>query len=150
MGQPKLEWVEDYGFTGGDDTLLPSQYWTAGSDPRCEPEKRLMAAVLEDAVELVVNGPHHGAAERSAAVEEAEDWFASNDRRRPFAFAAICDVLDLDPGQVRQFLLALRARRSHFRRPRLQAGRGRHAVRGLRRASAAQRRRPAEREFAAL
>jgi hypothetical protein len=110
---------------GGDDTLLPSQFWAALADPRTEPEKRLLVAVLEEAIALVVNG---AGSDGSAAVREAERWFASDEHCGPFAFASVCDVLELDAGRVRQALAGWQRRR-RFHRPRLQAGRGRHQVR---------------------
>ena len=115
---------------GTADTLLPAQFWSAIADPRSEPEKRLMVAVLEEAIGLVVNGAARGNGERSALVREAERWMESDDQSAPFAFASICDVLGLDANRVRQALVAWRGRRRVFRRPRLQAGRGRHLVRG--------------------
>jgi hypothetical protein len=113
----------------GADTLLPSQFWAAAADPRTEPEKRLMIAVLEEAIGLVVNGAGESA-ERSAAVHDAERWFASDERRGTFTFATICDVLGLDVGRVRQAVAGWRRRAHVFRRPRVQSGRGRHQVRG--------------------
>lgn len=59
------------------------------------PEEALMVAVLEDAERAL----------RSRDVRarrEAERWFASDDRSHVFAFASICDVLDLDPHRVRR------------------------------------------------
>lgn len=114
---------------GGDDTLLPDQFWSNLADPRTEPEKRLMVAVLEEAVAVVVNSAASGDDERRAAVREAQRWFASDDTSGPFAFATICDVLGLDAGRVRQALRNWPQRQRSFRRPRLQAGRGRHQVR---------------------
>jgi len=127
MAQSGLKRVEhDEASGGGDDTLLPEQFWTELADPRTEPEKRLMVAVLEEAISLVVNGSGvHG---RGAAVREADRWFSSDDHSGPFAFASICDVLGLDVGRVRA-ALAIWQHRRQFRRPRLQAGRGRHQVR---------------------
>ncbi len=113
----------------GNDTVLPAQFWGALADPRTEPEKRLMVAVVEEAIALVVNEPRSGGDERRAAVREAQRWFASDDRSAPFAFATICDVLGLDTGRVRTALAGWQRRQRLFRRPRLQAGRGRHQVR---------------------
>jgi hypothetical protein len=62
-------------------------------------------------------------------VREARRWFASEDRGSPFAFATICDILGLDSSCVRQALAGWSQRHRSFRRPRLQAGRGRHQVR---------------------
>jgi hypothetical protein len=129
MGNPRPKRIEDDDAPGVGDTLLPAQFWAALSDPRSEPEKRLMVAVLEEAIGLVVNGAARTNSERNALAREAERWLESDDHSAPFAFASICDVLGLEASRVRQALVAWRARRRVFRRPRLQAGRGRHLVR---------------------
>jgi hypothetical protein len=128
MSQQFVKPVEHDDAVGGDDTVLPAQFWTLAADPRTEPEKRLMIAVLEEAISLVVNGAG-SSDERASAVRDAERWFASDDHRSPFAFASICDILGLDLGRVREIVRAWQHRRRLFRRPRLQAGRGRHQVR---------------------
>jgi len=110
------------------DVILPEQFFAALADPRAEPEKRLMVAVLEEAIAALLNGLG-GSDERRALAREAEHWFASDDRRAPFAFATLCDVLNLDRGRVRQVLATWIERRRRFARSRLQAGRGRHQVR---------------------
>jgi hypothetical protein len=122
----KLEYDDAPG--GGDDTVLPAQFWAALADPRSEPEKRLMVAVLEEAIALVVNASS-SRNDRRTVVREAQRWFASDDSSSPFAFATICDVLGLEVGRVRQALARWPRRQRTFRRPRLQAGRGRHQVR---------------------
>jgi hypothetical protein len=130
MGQQEPRQVEyDETPAGGDDTMLPAQFWDALADPRSEPEKRLMIAVLEEAMSLLVNDAHGSGEDRRALVLEAERWFASDDRSAPFAFASICDVLGLEIGRVREVLAGWRRRRRVFRRPRFQSGRGRHQVR---------------------
>jgi hypothetical protein len=59
-------------------------------------ELRLMAAVLEDAVNVLRKRP------RSRAGREAREWFASRDASWPFAYERICEALDLDPDRVRR------------------------------------------------
>lgn len=59
-------------------------------------ELRLMAAVLEDAVNILRKRP------RSRAGREAREWLASRDASWPFAFERICDALDLDADSVRR------------------------------------------------
>lgn len=130
MGQQALKKLEyDDAPGGGDDTLLPVQFWAALADPRSEPERRLMVAVLEEAIAVVVNAPSGDRNDRRSVVREAQRWFASDDSSSPFAFATICDVLGLDVDRVRQALARWPRRQRTFRRPRLQAGRGRHQVR---------------------
>jgi hypothetical protein len=59
-------------------------------------ELRLMAAVLEDAINIVRKRP------RSRAGREAREWLNSRDASWPFAFERICDALDLDTDSVRR------------------------------------------------
>lgn len=129
IGQQRLKRVGGDEAAGGGDTVLPAQFWAGLADPRTEPEKRLMVAVLEEAIALVVNGGRGDGDDRSATVREAERWFASDDHSGPFAFVSICDVLEIDAGRVRHALAGWQRRQRQFRRPRLQAGRGRHQVR---------------------
>ncbi len=111
------------------DVLLPAQYWGPGEDPRSEPEKRLMAAVLEEAVATLLNRAGDHSHEGSQLMEEARRWFASDERSGPFAFATICDVLGLDENGIRQALAAKLGEDQRYTRRRIQAGRGRHRVR---------------------
>jgi len=59
-------------------------------------ELRLMAAVLEDAINIVRKRP------RSRAGREAREWLASRDATWPFAYERICEALDLDADSVRR------------------------------------------------
>lgn len=111
------------------DVMLPTQFWGPGEDPRSEPEKRLMAAVLEEAVATLLNRAGDRSHEGSLLMEEARRWFASDARSGPFAFATICDVLGLDENGIRQALAAKLAEYQRYTRRRIQAGRGRHRVR---------------------
>jgi hypothetical protein len=67
------------------------------------PEKRLMLALLTDAL-AVIRGAR---AERQRAVAEARAWFAATDPGWPFSFVRVCDALGLDPERVRRLVLAL-------------------------------------------
>jgi len=137
MGQPALEYTAAADPDGAaDDVILPAQFFSALADPRCEPAKRLMVAVLEEAISCLLSG-EEASDERRALSREAARWFANDDCRTPFAFATLCNVLDLDIERVRRALASWSARRRTYRRPRLQAGRGRHQVQrtGRRRAA---------------
>jgi hypothetical protein len=129
MGQPVERYLDRNQLSGGtDDVVLPTQFFSALIDPHGEPERRLMVAVLEEAISAVLGGARSGTEERRAIAHEAERWFASDSRAWPFAFCTLCDVLGLDVGRVRLVLAGWRERQRSFRRPRLQAGRGRHQV----------------------
>jgi hypothetical protein len=64
------------------------------------PEQRLMAAVLDDAIDVY----RHPARHRRRARREAETWLRSDDQSWLFSFARICETLGLDPHAVRASL----------------------------------------------
>lgn len=129
MGQPAEKYLDRNQTSGDtDDVVLPAQFFSTLVDPRTEPERRLMVAVLEEAISAVLAGANASGEERRSAAVEAERWFASNSRSWPFAFCTLCDVLGLDSDRVRAVIATWRERQRGFRRPRLQAGRGRHQV----------------------
>ena len=120
-------WMESSGL--GIELILPEQYFGDRSrDPRSEPPRRLMLAVLEDALLTLVNHVCSRSVHSRRMIAEVELWIASNSRDDLFAFASICDVLGFEPGYLRDTIgrwkrdLATPAR---YRRP--QAGRGRAA-----------------------
>lgn len=64
-------------------------------------ERRLMAAVLEDALSLVRRGRRGSPAQR-AAYDDAKRWIEMDDELWPFSFVRLCDALGLDPDGVRR------------------------------------------------
>ena len=74
------------------------------------PEKRLMVAVLNDA--LLTLARHCGAADYRAQkrVFEIDVWVASDDVEWPFSFVNVCDALHLDASRVRSRLEDARRR----------------------------------------
>src|SRR5215203_1956555 len=91
------------------DILLPNQYFAAFRRGRAvEGERRLMLAVLEDAVDSFRK---HAAAcdpREQASFLEAKEWFSSDDRSWLFAFENICDVLEMNADYLRSGLDRLR------------------------------------------
>ncbi len=116
-----------------NDIILPTQLWAPAASAAAQPEKRLMAAVLEEAISVLVRQPPAESGESAAAARDASDWLASDTRELPFSFASICDVLGLDVDSVRGAVEQLRRRGETFVRPRMSAGRGRHRIRQKRR-----------------
>lgn len=89
------------------DALLPSQYFeTLKKRVPSEPEYRLVLAVLQDAIECFqkpVRARDRKARER---FEDAAAWLASDDRKWPYSFINICELLCLDPAYIRRGLTA--------------------------------------------
>jgi hypothetical protein len=95
--------VEDHSPTlFGPDTLVPAQYFDRlGGDAAFQPEKRLMLAVLEEAIATFQRHALSGRRRGQRQVEEVEEWITGNGHEWPFSFANICDALDLDPEYLR-------------------------------------------------
>jgi len=66
------------------------------------PEKHLMIAVLQDALECVVKYRHAHDLLGRRLFEDAESWLLAEDTGWPYSFECICAVLDLEPDAVRQ------------------------------------------------
>src|SRR5437867_10609487 len=89
------------------DTLLPSQHFAALKRKGAhEPERRLVVAVLQDAVDCFQK--HLRARDRKARqlFLDAEEWICSDDRSWPFSFENICDLLQINPAYLRRGLIA--------------------------------------------
>ncbi len=85
--------------------------------------RALMLAVLAEGIRSYSNAT-------GRTRQEAEDWIWAYDRRSPFCFTVICEVLGLEPSAVRK---AIERLRPGVRRIRPNAGLGRHALRARRR-----------------
>ena len=88
------------------DVLLPAQFFaTLRRKGPQEPEKRLVIAILEDAVDCFRK--HLWARDHKARqlFEDSEAWILSEDREWPFSFENICELLDLNPEYLRRGLL---------------------------------------------
>jgi len=116
----------------GVEAIMPVQFWGAAQKTdRGEPERRLMLAVLQDALLTLVTHAKRRSGKSRMIVEDVRRWFASDSRAHPFAFGAICDVLGLDVSYLRSAVrrLQVNAETGAYRRD--YAGRGRHQVERL-------------------
>lgn len=94
------------------DLLLASQYadrTRPGAGAR-SPERRLMSAVLEDAVHVYRTHAAARSGRQHDLFAEAEAWIESDDRSYLFSFESVCDHLGLDAGYLRRGLRAHKAR----------------------------------------
>jgi hypothetical protein len=91
------------------EIMLPSQL-LGRQGSLLQPEKRLMLAVLENAVSVLLRDAPVRDGRAGRHVAEAEEWVASDAVDWPFTFLNVCHALELDPGYIRGGL-GRRARR---------------------------------------
>lgn len=89
------------------DVLIPSQYLAnTKSKTYREPEKKLMLAVLEDALWCFQNGLISRNNKRKRGLySEAEEWIMEESGDRLFSFNEICGLLGLEPRYLRKRLV---------------------------------------------
>jgi hypothetical protein len=89
---PKNEALALYEF----ETVLPSQLYNPHRRGALQPEKRLMLAVMEDAVLSVLRS--------LPSARDTQSWFEAEDPSWPYSFTNLCDALGLDRNAVRAAL----------------------------------------------
>ncbi|MGE5219971.1 MAG: hypothetical protein ACM3SP_23460 [Chloroflexota bacterium] len=92
------------------DMVLPHQYFATVRTKRLEPEKKLMLAVLEDAVACFQSYVFQRTRRETTLFRETEDWVCVKDSDYLFSLENICAALNLDPGCVREGLLRWKKR----------------------------------------
>ena len=91
------------------DSLLPVQYFeNFRRKVQTEPEKRLLLAVLEDALAAYQKHFSSRGGRGMKLFRETEEWIFREDSNRPFSFTNICEVVGFDPQYIRQGLLKWR------------------------------------------
>jgi hypothetical protein len=88
------------------DIFLPSQFYgTGGLSRQLEGEKRLMIAILKDAVECL--DKYRGARSTlgRSQYQNALEWVQDRGTDWLFSFTNICDLLGFDPDYLREVLL---------------------------------------------
>jgi hypothetical protein len=93
------------------EVLMPSQYLDLlRGHSQYEGEKRLMLAVLEDAISCYQKYAGADKGRRERLFKEAEEWLLDQDSSWPFSFEAICATLELNSDYLREGLLRWRDR----------------------------------------
>jgi len=87
------------------DTLLPEQYLdTFRRKLYLEPEKKLMLAVLEDAIACYQKYLFARDIKGKALFQEAEEWVGEAGAANVFSFDSVCETLGLNPDYLRRGL----------------------------------------------
>ena len=84
------------------DLLTPKQYFDSKRrDSGDDPIKRLMMAVLQDAIRCYQDGEKSGSALKREKFVEVKDWIFDEISKGPFSFVVVCEVLGLVPEYLR-------------------------------------------------
>jgi hypothetical protein len=93
------------------EAILPAQLLANGRmDASAVPEKRLLLAVLEEAVVTFQRYVTSSRRRGQRLFRESEEWIVSDDMSWPCSFRNVCDVLGFDVDYLRQGLLRWRDR----------------------------------------
>jgi hypothetical protein len=102
------------------DIFLPSQFYGSGGLSRqLEGEKRLMIAVLKDAVECLEKYRGARSSVGRSHYDNAIEWVKDTDTDWLFSFTNICDLLGFDPNYMREVLLKRENKYTKPDRPRV-------------------------------
>jgi hypothetical protein len=97
---------QDVAFIFEPDVLASDQFHAMLQANRAsDPERRLMVAMLEDAVSCLAKDPRSCARQQRKAFEEAHSWVNAQDGEEwVFSFANVCEMLGFDPAYLRRGL----------------------------------------------
>ncbi len=84
------------------DIIVPSQYFDrVRSEESAQPEKRLMLAVMENAIATFQKSIYGATRRQRRLLKETEEWMYSDDTSWPFSFENICASLDIEADYLR-------------------------------------------------
>ena len=84
------------------DLIVPSQYFDRVKAERSsQPEKRLMLAVMEDAISTFQKSVRGATRRQRRLLRETEEWISASDNNWPFSFENICSALDIEADYLR-------------------------------------------------
>ncbi|HKD67274.1 MAG TPA: hypothetical protein VKB84_10575 [Candidatus Binataceae bacterium] len=93
-----------------NQNILPAQFFPSRPDnARMEPLKRLAFAVLLDAVHVFQSNFGALRTSRRREFNEAREWLLGAPGQGPFSFENVCYLVDIDPSQLRNWLLTWQA-----------------------------------------
>jgi hypothetical protein len=101
------------------DALTPQQYYDGvrADDASVRPVKRLMLAVLEDAMRCYQTYADSRNANQRRLFVDAEAWLMDRRADGPFAFVTVCETLGIEPSCLREGLRRWRGQQSDGMKP---------------------------------
>jgi hypothetical protein len=97
---------QDFGSLFEPDTVVTEQFYASlRKRQHCDPERRLMAAVLEDVVACLSIDPSLSGKRQRRDFDDAECWINAPDNSDwLFSFNSVCEALEIDAGYLRKGL----------------------------------------------
>jgi len=87
------------------DILTPGQYFDSNrADSSDIPLKRLMMAVLQDAIRCFQKGAQAKSGSKQRSLREVQEWVFGENGEGPFAFQSVCEALEIAPKYLRRGL----------------------------------------------
>lgn len=87
------------------DVITPEQFYdTRRDDSALRPVKKLMIAILEDALRCFQNNCDAKTGARRRLFQEAEQWLCGEGGDGPFSFEMVCETLGIEPNFLRSGL----------------------------------------------
>jgi hypothetical protein len=87
------------------DIITPAQFYDSRHDDGpVAPVKRLMMAVLEDALRCFQNNADARFGPRKRLFTDAEQWLCADHGDGPFSFETVCETLGIEPQFLRSKL----------------------------------------------
>ena len=114
------------------DVSTPEQFYDSRrDDSTIRPVKKLMMAILEDALRCFQNNADAKVGARKRLFQEAETWLCGEGGEGPFSFETVCETLGIEPQFLRrglkewrsQQLAGISTRRLARRSPVVRSGR---------------------------
>jgi hypothetical protein len=91
---------------GEPDVLAVHEYLSVYQyRPALTPERRLLAAILRDAIDSYMRYCSAKSRREKKMLQETEEWFFGSDEEGVFSFENVCEILKLSPGYIRRGLL---------------------------------------------
>jgi hypothetical protein len=95
---------------GEPDVLAVHEYLSVYQyRPALTPERRLLAAILGDAIDCYMRYCFAKSRREKKMHQETEEWFFGSDEG-VFSFENVCEILKLSPGYIRRGLLLYKQR----------------------------------------
>jgi hypothetical protein len=98
--------LQDLGFLFEPDVLASGQFHSMLKGSHIpDPERRLMVAILEDAVSCLSKNPRRCPRQQRKSFDEAHSWINASDTEGwVFSFTNVCETLGIEPSYLRSGL----------------------------------------------